>query len=95
MANDKEDCQEIIKKKKSLSSRQYRKIWEDYNGKKIEFDEFGNSKHIHHKDRDRSNPDPLNLQELSIVEHFRVHFFKKDWDVCTLMIKKYETCFDP
>lgn len=43
--------------------RLHRKVWEFHNGS------IPDGAHIHHKDGDRSNNDPDNLECLSIVEH--------------------------
>ena len=46
----------------------YRKIWEDHNKQHIPF-----GYHIHHKDGNNNNNDPINLLCLSAWDHFNLH----------------------
>lgn len=59
----------------------YRKIYEQYYGS-IPQDEQGRSYHIHHRDGDRSNNNPSNLQAVSIEEHYQIHYQQGDWAAC-------------
>jgi hypothetical protein len=61
----------------------YRKIYEDYHGIKIGKDEFGRSHEIHHIDGDHSNNDPLNLKEVTILEHYHIHLQHGDYGACS------------
>jgi hypothetical protein len=54
-------------------SKNYRKIWEEYNGKKIP-----KGYHIHHIDGNHSNNDPNNLICCSPQEHWNIHFQQGD-----------------
>lgn len=58
--------------------KNYRKIYERYHGP-IPIDELGRSYHIHHKDGDDSNNNPLNLQAVSLLEHYHIHLEQGDW----------------
>ncbi len=51
----------------------YRKIWEDFNGKQIP-----EGYHIHHLDGNRDNNDPSNLVCLSPAEHWDLHYKQGD-----------------
>jgi hypothetical protein len=51
----------------------YRKIWEEYNQRKIP-----KGYHIHHIDGNHDNNDPLNLECLSAEEHWQRHYEQGD-----------------
>ena len=51
----------------------YRKIWEEYNNRKIP-----KGYHIHHIDGDRYNNDPSNLLCCSPEEHWQIHYEQGD-----------------
>ena len=59
----------------------YRKIYEHHYGP-IPTDELGRSYHIHHKDGNKKNNHPANLEALSIVEHYNIHVKQEDWGAC-------------
>jgi hypothetical protein len=59
----------------------YRRVWIDANGP-IPKDEFGRSYEIHHIDGNRKNNELSNLQCLTIVEHYDVHFKQHDYGAC-------------
>lgn len=52
----------------------YRKIWEEYNNKKIPA-----GYEIHHIDGNRKNNDPSNLICVSIEEHLEIHTKEENW----------------
>ena len=54
-------------------SKNYRKIWEEFNERKIP---KGN--HIHHIDGNHDNNDPSNLLCVTPDEHWRIHFEQGD-----------------
>jgi hypothetical protein len=62
----------------------YRKIYETNFGP-IPKDEYGHSYHIHHKDGNHQNNDPLNLIALSAQEHYDVHYEQGDFWACHRM----------
>lgn len=54
-------------------TKNYRKIWEEHNGRKIP-----DGYHIHHIDGNRSNNNPSNLLCVSPEEHWQIHFERGD-----------------
>ena len=52
----------------------YRKIWEEFNDKKIP-----EGYEIHHMDGNHRNNDPQNLLCVSIQEHLDIHYHQQDW----------------
>lgn len=56
----------------------YRKIWEETNGR-IPIDEFGIPYEIHHIDGNRTNNDVKNLVCVSITDHFNIHYQQGDF----------------
>ena len=63
----------------------HRKIYEKYYNVKIGRDEFGRAHEIHHIDGNHENNDPLNLKEVTIEDHYRIHYKQGDWAACSLM----------
>ena len=57
----------------------YRKIYENYYGVKIGVDDRGRSNEIHHIDGNHNNNDPKNLKEVTIQEHFDIHYSQCDY----------------
>lgn len=47
---------------------EHRLVWETANGRRLRIDED-----VHHKDRDRGNNAPENLEAIQIREHYRLH----------------------
>lgn len=62
-----------MKNKKRPKGHVYRKIWEDYNNKKIP-----KGYHIHHIDGDPFNNDATNLICVSPKEHYEIHLKNND-----------------
>lgn len=65
----------------SIYEKNYRKIWESYNGP-IPIDEYGRTFEIHHIDGNRQNNDIQNLLCLSIEDHFKIHYEQEDHSAC-------------
>lgn len=65
----------------------YRKIWEDYNGK-IPKDEDGRPYEIHHIDGNRNNNSLENLICVSIKEHYDIHYRQGDYGACVMIAKR-------
>jgi hypothetical protein len=57
------------------------KIYEDHYGP-LPKDEKGRKYEVHHKDGNRENNDPSNLEAISITEHYDQHYEKGDWLAC-------------
>jgi hypothetical protein len=55
----------------------HRKIYENHIGK-IPIDETGRTYEIHHIDGNHSNNDPINLEAITIQEHYDIHFEQMD-----------------
>ena len=51
----------------------------------IPTDENGRKYHIHHIDGNALNNHPANLQAVSILEHYRIHYNQKDWGACHML----------
>lgn len=49
------------------------KVWEDFMGVEVPFDENGRRCHIHHLDENKKNNDILNLVCITAAEHIRFH----------------------
>ena len=64
-----------------MTSTNYRKIYEDTYGP-IPVDETGRTFEIHHIDGNRSNNSIENLQLVSILEHYNIHYDQEDWGAC-------------
>jgi hypothetical protein len=58
----------------------HRRIFEKYYGRKIM-----PGYHIHHKDGDHTNNDPLNLVEVTALDHYIIHKERGDWGACILL----------
>lgn len=56
---------------KELGKHQHRRVVEKIIGRKLRSDEI-----IHHKDHNKHNNDPSNLQIVTRSEHARIHFSK-------------------
>lgn len=67
----------------------YRLIYENHNSS-IPKDSSGRSYEIHHKDGNHSNNDPLNLQCVSIKEHFNIHYEQGDFAACKLIMTRMD-----
>jgi hypothetical protein len=67
----------------------YRKIWENYNGK-IPKDNNGRSYEIHHIDGNRNNNDINNLTCITIEEHYKTHFNQGDFYACACIKKRLD-----
>jgi len=65
----------------------YRKIWESYHGE-IPKDEYGRSFDIHHIDGNRKNNQIDNLIALSLEDHWKIHFDKKEYAAANLIAKR-------
>nr|QMP83647.1 MAG: hypothetical protein [Caudoviricetes sp.] len=64
--------------------KNYRKIWEHFNGP-IPTDENGRTYEIHHIDGNRNNNNLENLVAVSIDEHYDIHFSQGDYLACSLI----------
>lgn len=70
----------------SIYSRvNYRKIYEDNFGP-IPTDENGRTYEIHHIDGDHNNNSLINLQLVSIEEHYNIHLTQKDYGACSAIM---------
>ena len=58
----------------------YRKIYEEYYQCSLL-----PGVEIHHIDGDHTNDDPLNLQAVSLQEHYDIHYSQNDYNACRLM----------
>lgn len=67
--------------------QRYRKIYKQFHGA-IPVDESGRTYDIHHRDGDRANNHPDNLQAVSIQEHFEIHLKRGDFGACALIAGK-------
>ncbi len=67
---------------KRVNDTPHRRIFEKYHGRKIK-----PGYHIHHKDGNHANNDPLNLVEITAAEHFDIHKKQGDWAACILLSK--------
>ena len=75
------------KASRNLEAKRARRIWRKHNGP-IPVDENGVSFDIHHRDGDWHNNAPENLQALSVLEHYRVHFAQGDWAAAWYISKR-------
>ena len=64
--------------------RQYRKIWEEHNNACIM-----PGMHIHHKDGNKHNNDPLNLLLCTPEEHFYIHLKQGDVGAALFLWKNF------
>ncbi|NDB60600.1 HNH endonuclease [bacterium] len=67
----------------------YRRIYEQHHGS-IPRDENGRSYDIHHIDGNRKNNDPNNLIAVSILEHYRIHLERGDWNACVRILARID-----
>lgn len=65
----------------------YRKIWEESNGS-IPYDSSGRRMEIHHIDGKRDNNSIENLQLVTILEHYDIHYKQGDWAACQSIITR-------
>lgn len=70
-------------------TKDYRKIYEQYNGK-TPVDSDGRKYDIHHIDGNRENNDPTNLIAVTIQEHYDIHFNQRDWAACLMIAARME-----
>ena len=70
-------------------TKNYRKIYEQYNGK-IPVDSDGRKYDIHHIDGNHENNDPKNLVAVTIQEHYDIHFNQRDWAACLIIAARME-----
>jgi hypothetical protein len=78
-----------VKKKRDLEAKRARRIWRKHNGP-IPKDERGISFDIHHRDGNWRNNSPDNLQALSVLDHYRVHFEQGDWAAAWYISKRLQ-----
>lgn len=71
-----------------MNSYNYRQIYEKFHNVKIGSDQFGRKHEIHHIDGNHENNDPLNLCEVTIQQHFDIHYVQGDWGACYMMSKR-------
>jgi len=81
------------KASRTLEAKRARRIWRKHNGP-IPVDERGVSFDIHHRDGDWHNNAPENLQALSVLEHYRVHFAQGDWAAAWYISKRLNLSTD-
>ena len=65
-------------------NKHYRQIWIDHHGD-IPKDKDGNTYHIHHLDGDRTNNDISNLIAVTQEDHYKIHFFQRDFGAAALL----------
>jgi len=65
----------------------YRDIYVQHYGQ-IPLDEEGRTFEIHHRDGNRANNTPANLQCLSLADHYDLHFQQNDFYACLLMAER-------
>lgn len=70
-------------------SAKSRRVWRFHNGP-IPVDENGVSFDIHHRDGDWSNDAPDNLQALSVLDHYRLHFAQGDWGAAWYIAQRFK-----
>jgi HNH endonuclease/NUMOD3 motif len=75
------------KASRNLEAKRARRIWAKHNGP-IPIDESGVTFDIHHRDGDWHNNSPDNLQALSVLDHYRVHFAQGDWAAAWYISKR-------
>jgi HNH endonuclease/NUMOD3 motif len=75
------------KASRNLESKRARRIWSKHNGP-IPVDESGVTFDIHHRDGDWNNNNPANLQALSVLDHYRLHFAQGDWAAAWYISKR-------
>lgn len=81
------------KASRNLESKRARRIWRKHNGP-VPVDENGVTFDIHHRDGDWHNNDPANLQALSVLDHYRVHFVQGDWAAAWYISKRLTLSVD-
>jgi hypothetical protein len=69
-------------------TNKYRKIYENHYGS-IPRDPNGKSYHIHHKDNNHNNNDPLNLIAVTALEHFNIHESQRDYGACYFLMRQH------
>lgn len=67
---------------KRVNDTPHRRIFEKYYGRKIK-----PGYHIHHKDGNHANNNPLNLVEITAAEHYDIHKKQGDWAACILLAR--------
>ena len=65
------------------------KIYEDYYGP-LPKDSKGRKYEVHHKDGNRDNNAPENLEAISIEEHYKSHHEKGNWLACLGFLDRLE-----
>ncbi len=75
--------------KRRRDSAKSRRVWRFHNGP-IPVDENGVSFDIHHRDGDWSNDAPENLQALSVLDHYRLHYAQGDWAAAWYIAQRFK-----
>jgi hypothetical protein len=65
-------------------SNQHLRIWKKHH-QTISKDIYGRRHDIHHIDGDHTNNNIENLIELSIHEHYEIHYWQEDWKACQII----------
>ena len=73
--------------RKKRENHKYRKIWIKHNGP-IPLDEEGRTYDIHHRDGNRKNDDPSNLECISLQHHYDIHYAQGDYSACILLANR-------
>ena len=68
------------------TTKKHRRIYEDYYNVRLPSDV-----EIHHIDGDHGNNDVSNLKQVSIEEHYQIHYSQGDWAACLLMSHRMKT----
>lgn len=82
------------KKERDATAKRARRIWRATRNTTIPKDENGVSFDIHHRDGNWRNNDPANLQALSVLDHYRLHFKQGDWSAAWYIAQRLELTTD-